>query len=263
MLICFTGIDGSGKSMQARRLVERFNAAGHAAVYVWGGSYSSLTQPLTHLGQRLLGAPITWRDRPSPLTRQLTRVGRRLLKVPAQPQMAGAAPPSAPAIGAQYRAYLSATRRIFRWRLLRSLWLQISLIEHASEIWRIVLPHLLRNRIIVCDRYIYDSIISVAVLAGVDAAELPRLLRIPPLYRVPRPEKWFFLDVPAHVAFERKDDIPDRLFVECREQLYRTAAATLGMQVVDGTAAPDVIAEIIWQSVQPLCAQVARARGRA
>lgn len=248
MIICFAGIDGSGKSLQARRLVERLNAAGHLAVYVWAGSWSSLTRPLTHFGQQLLGAPALWSSGQSRLTRPLTRFGQRLLGVPARP---ASTPGGTLEIGAQYRAYLSSTRRIFKRRLIRGLWLHVSLLEHAGEIWREILPHLLRDRIVVCDRYIYDSIISAAVLAGIDAADLPRLLGAPPAHLVPRPDKWFFLDVPASIAFQRKDDIPDILFLEDRVPLYRKAAATLGMQIVDGTAPPDEIAAIVWEAVQP------------
>jgi len=225
VIICFNGIDGSGKSLQAHALVERLNGAGYPAVYAWLGGESPVTRPLIRLGQRLLRAP----------TVQLTLERRS-------------------DAGTQYRAYIGATRRLFRRRAIRDLWLHISLLEHACEIWLAVLPHLRRDRIVVCDRYLYDTIINVAVLSGADATALSRLLRVPALYRRVRPDKWFLLDVPFQVAFERKDDIPDMLYLARRVPLYRAAGRALGMQVIDGTQAPESIAAVVWRSIQPLLA---------
>jgi dTMP kinase len=230
MLICFNGIDGSGKSFQAQRLVDRLNAAGYPAVYVWGGGQATFTMPFI-------------------------RAGKWLLKGPRKHQLDKSA---GSAVRAQYRDYVATTRRILQRRSIRNGWLQFCLIDHTLEIWRTMLPQLLRKRIVVCDRYIYDSIIRIAVMSGVKAAELSPLLHLPPIYCVPRPSKWFFLDVPAEVAFSRKHDILDIEFLERRIPLYRVAAARLGMQIVDGAAAPDDIAAIIWQSMQPLLPHTAR-----
>lgn len=224
MLICFNGVDGSGKSFQAQRLVERLNAAGYPAVYVWGGGQSSLAMPLI-------------------------RLGKRLLKGPRKHQLSKAADAD---VRAQYQEYTAATRRYLKNGLLRGLWMQIFLADHTLEIWRTIMPHLLRKRIVVCDRYIYDSIIRVAVMSGVAASDLPPLLKLPPIYRIPTPSKWFFLDVPAEIAFQRKDDILDVAFLERRIPMYHAVVAKLGMQVVDGTDAPDEIADVVWRGVQPL-----------
>lgn len=224
MIICFTGIDGSGKTVQARALVARLNAAGHPAVYAWTGGRSYVTRPLIWLAKRLLRAP-----------------------KPASP-----APEAATDKGAQYRSYLSSTRRLFKHKFVAGLWRQISLIEHTGEILVAVLPHVLRGRIVVCDRYIHDSTIGTAVLAGVPATELPQLLRLPALYPVPRPAQWFLIDVPAEVAFCRRDDVVDVAFLEKRIPLYHAAAQALGMDVIDGRPTPEQIADVVWERVQPL-----------
>lgn len=227
MIICITGIDGSGKTLQARLLVERLNAAGYPACYAWTGGRAYLSRPLIWLAKRLLGAPR-----------------------PAQ-QGAGQAPEAAAATRESYRAYLDATRQLFRRGWVRALWRQVTLIEHCAEILAVVLPQLLRGRIVVCDRYIYDSLIGIAVLAGTQPDELPAAMRLGPLYPVPRPALWLLLDVPAEVAFDRRADVVDVEFLERRAPLYRAAAAALGASVIDGEAPPHHVAAEVWRLVQP------------
>ena len=93
----------------------------------------------------------------------------------------------------------------------------------------------------ICDRYIYDSLIGIAVLAG-SGANLPQLFRLSPLYPVPKPDLWFLIDVPAAVAFDRRTDVVDVEFLERRAPLYRTLAQAAGMHTIDGTGTPDEIA---------------------
>lgn len=222
MIVCFNGIDGSGKSLQAQRLVEHLNEAGYPAVYVWNGTRAPVTRWFTRLIKRMLG--VTKVTAPSPV-----------------------APTSS---SKEYRSYLTQTQQIFKRPLVRNIWLHKSLLEHTVEIWARVLPHLLRGRIVVCDRYIFDTVISISVLSNLNPEEVARLLRVSLWYPVPRPTNWFFLDVAAEVGFQRKDDVPDLLFLERRVPLYRTAAAILGMECLDGTALPDEIAVDVLQRVQ-------------
>jgi thymidylate kinase len=224
MLICFTGIDGSGKSFQAQRLVEQLNAAGHPTIYIWSGGRSSLTRPIIRFGKRILKGP-----KKSQLTKAADSETR-----------------------AQYEAYLASTQKLFRNRLIRNIWLNAALLDQTAEIWATILPHLLRNRIVVCDRYIYDFIIRAAIMTGMDTEEFRQHLRLPVFCRVPQPSMWFFLDVPAEVAFNRKDDILDIEFLERRVPLYKIMASHFQVEVVDGTAPPDEITAVIWQSIQPL-----------
>ncbi|HEX6287616.1 MAG TPA: hypothetical protein VFZ66_00420 [Herpetosiphonaceae bacterium] len=220
MLICFNGIDGSGKSLQAHQLVDRLNASGYPAVYVWSGGTG-------------------------PLTRLLARVSKSLLRRRAS------AVPATSETSTPYRAYLSFTQRVFKRRLVRTAWLHLSLLEHMAEIWTTIVPHLIGGRIVVCDRYIYDRLVNIAVLCNTSPEDLTRQLRLARLYWVPQPNKWFFIDVPADVAFSRKDDVPDILFLERRIPLYRTIVGTFKLEVLDGVADPNEIAAVVWQSVQP------------
>ncbi len=227
MIICFNGVDGSGKSLQAQRLVAQLNAAGYPAVHVWTGGKRSLRRPLIRAGKRLLRGGRSSSDNLRPTGGSNASAG-------------------------DYRAYLASTQGILKRRGLYTLWQHISLLEHAVEIWAMVLPHLMRKNIVVCDRYLHDSIVRVAVLAGIDAAQLPHQLRLLGRYPVPRPTIGFLIDVPSEVAFSRKDDIPDIEFLERRVPLYRAAADALNFHTVDGNRSPDQVAAQVWQKVSPL-----------
>jgi thymidylate kinase len=225
MLICFNGIDGSGKSLQAHRLLEQLRAAGYPAVYVWSGGRAPLTRPLAQLSKSILR--------------------RRRSTGAARAEAAASSSQDSP-----YRSYLSFTQGIFKRRLVRTIWLHVSLLEHMGEIWTRIVPHLLRGRIVVCDRYLYDRLVNIAVLCNTGPDELRRQLRVARLYWVPRPRKWFFIDTPADVAFSRKDDVPDILYLERRIPLYETIADAFKLERLDGKADPGELAAHIWQSVQ-------------
>lgn len=223
MVICLNGIDGSGKSSQAHRLVAQLNAAGYPAVYEWGG------------GQRIF-------------RRSLIRLIKRGLKLPSAKRPCAAGEPA----HMSYEAYYERTERVFKHRWLRMAWLHSSLLEHALELWWRILPHLWQGRIVVCDRYLHDSLVRMAVLAGWDECSMLRVARVLRWYAVPRVAKSFWIDVPADVAFARKDDIPALLFLERRIPLYRALAQQQHMVMIDGTQSIEQIATALWMQVAPL-----------
>lgn len=223
MLICFNGIDGSGKSSQAHALVTRLTAAGHSAVYIWSGSRTPLTRPFTRLAKKFL------RRKPDRTT---------------APADQSAAPPAS-------GSYLPATRRLMRFPLARRAWLHFSVGEHALKIWFTVFPHLLRGRIVVCDRYLYDTAITAAMLSGTGPAELATFLRSAARWKVPAPDQWYFLDLPPEVALARKaPDSHELPLLEQRAPLYRTAAAVLGMTVIDASGSESEVADRIFRQFQ-------------
>jgi thymidylate kinase len=227
-LFCLTGIDGCGKSTQVRRLTRRLRAAGRPAVAVWTGGQKTFTGPLVRLGQRRLRAPRRGEDR-----RFVARRG------------------GSREVAAEYTQYLSSSHRLFRrQRLLRRCWTDLSLIEHMLEIDWTVLPHLRKGRTVVCDRYLYRTVVNLAVLLDIPPSDLPRLLRHPTLRLVPRPTLYFLLDVPAEVAYQRKIDLPSIEYLERRVPLYRTLATLTGMPVIDACQDPDMIENQIWTHVE-------------
>jgi thymidylate kinase len=226
LLICFTGIDGCGKSTQVMMLVERLAAEGWDTVRLWTGGNKILSRPIVGAGQRLLRAPRRGRDR-----RYYAR------------DAAGQS------LSEEFSGYIDSSHRLFRHGLLRRAWTDLALFEHALEISLAVTPHLRRGQVVVCDRYIYRTIVNLSVLLDVPVAGLARLLRHPALRLIPRPTWYVLLDVPAEVGYARKQDLPSLEYVERRVPVYRELAAMTGMPVVDATQSPQAIHEQIWDIV--------------
>jgi dTMP kinase len=146
--------------------------------------------------------------------------------------------------------YLSKSNEMFRayWPLRRG-WTDVSLAEHAIEANLAVQPHLRAGRAVICDRYIYKSIVNLAILLDIQMTDLPTLLKHPAVKLVPRPDLYFLMDLPAEVAAARKTDLPSVEYVARRVPVYRALAAYARMPVVDATQPPEVVADAIWADV--------------
>jgi hypothetical protein len=150
----------------------------------------------------------------------------------------------------EFSAYLERSQRMFeRSWILRRGWTDVSLLEHSAEANLAVRPALRKGQAVVCDRYLFKSVVNLAVLMNLRLVELPGLLRHPALRLVPQPTLYFLLDLPAEVGYARKDDLPGIEYVERRVPIYRALAAYAGMPVVDAAQPPDRVAADIWSIV--------------
>jgi thymidylate kinase len=138
--------------------------------------------------------------------------------------------------------------------VLRRGWTDVSLTEHLIEASLAVQPHLRAGRAVICDRYIFKSVVNLAILLDLPLTELPGLLRHPAVKFVPKPDLYFLMDLPASVAAARKTDLPSLEYVARRVPVYRALAAYADMPVVDATQTPEAIADEIWNHVSPILA---------
>jgi dTMP kinase len=234
-LICLTGVDGCGKSTQARLLTERLRDAGWDAVTVWTGGRPYVSRPLVRLVKRRLRAPMQ------------------------QPDGSFEARGAGLEASEEFGEYLTKSNAMFRkhW-LLRRGWTDVSLFEHMAEANLAVQPHLRAGRAVVCDRYLYKSIVNLAILLDLEVTRLPTLLKHPALWMVPKPDLYFLLDLPAEVAAARKTDLPSIEYVARRVPVYRSLAAYSDMPVVDATQSPADVSDAIWARVSSCIAQLER-----
>jgi thymidylate kinase len=234
-LVCLTGIDGCGKSTQARLLADRMRADGWDVAQVWTGGRPYISRPLVKLVKRRFKAPVQHAD------------GRFESR-----EVAGGSAAD------DFSQYLQRSNAMFeRWWILRRGWTDVSLFEHAAEANLAVQPELRAGRAVVCDRYLLKSVVNLAVLFDLPLIALPGLLRHPALRLVPQPTAYILIDVPASVGFERKHDLPSIEYVSRRVPIYRALAAYTGMPVVDGSRPVGVVADEVWEIVR------ARLRGEA
>ena len=214
-VIALSGIDGSGKSSQARAAEDALVRLGHPAEAVWmpitantavRGASSALRTTLRSL-RRLPG--VGGLDRKA-------AAGGSFLATP------GAARPAGPATRL-WVAYVALANAFTHRRLAR------------------------RSDVVVFDRYVLDSIVRMRYLWGDRFALATWLVR-----RVsPRPSIAFLLDVPAAKAHDRKPEQWTEAELARFRELYLEEAERLGVTVLDGTLPQEElsarIAEEAWQ----------------
>jgi thymidylate kinase len=181
MLVTFSGVDGCGKTTQARALQSAFETCLLRANYTWsrGGSASWITF-LNRWIRRQTGA--------------------------AQAQTAEAK------VQARQEQLRSPWKRwTWSWLTAGELLLQYT--------WQVTLP-LLRGRVVICDRYVDDALADWSAYFGEVAVErrlAARLLHA----LTPRPRRAYWLDAPAEVARSRSPDGLPVHFLDAQSATYR------------------------------------------
>jgi thymidylate kinase len=203
LLVALSGIDGAGKSSQARWLADSLTALGADVEVVWNDM-------LGNRALNLLGAPA------KALLRLAGHRGERLARYDDAPPQSDA--PAASAV--------------------RSVWSMIVTLANALEQQVVATRSLGRGRVIVFDRSPLDLAVRMLVLYRTHAEAQRRLIQL----AAPRPDLAFFLDIPAEVSLARKNDIWSASQLHEHTMLYSALAPTFGVRRLDGQRPPDEIA---------------------
>lgn len=191
-LICLSGPDGVGKTTQARILVQHLNSQGVAARYQWLRFNHLFTLPL--LGyMRIAGIS----------KKEVTRDG-------------------------------NAIRRL---DLSRSEWLRT--LFHAATLIDMLIGSIVKIRIpavfgrtIVCDRFVIDTIVDVAIAEGdttfFQSATGTALMRL-----VPNRTMTVVMTDQPEVLMNRRAEIPSKAEISHKIDLYFAVAASIGIKPLD------------------------------
>ncbi len=199
-LICLTGIDGSGKTTQAKRLVEWLQANGVKSVYVWSRGEEKIGKIFIFLGRKAIGTSKKEIDNNA----------------------------------IAYQEYQSRKSRLFRNPLVRFAWSSMVRAEHLWQISQSVRQYLNQGYLVVCDRYIWDSTIDLALSLNEGPQWLGGRMNQITWALAPKPAAAFLIDIPAEEAMRRKDDIPSLDYVQRRVDYYRFLSKNQRMVVIDG-----------------------------
>jgi dTMP kinase len=213
LLVALSGIDGAGKSSQARWLAESLTALGVDAEVVWNDL-------LGNQALKILSAP------PRALSRLAGRGGERMAQW-------DDAPPHADDVTA------SGVRASgVRASGARRAWSMIVTLANALEQQIVATRSLARGRVVVFDRSPLDLAVRMQVLYRANIRAQRRLIQL----TAPRPDVAFLLDIPAEVSLTRKQDVwaPTQLVEQA--SLYRELAPGFGVRPIDGQRPPDEIA---------------------
>ena len=202
-LICVTGIDGAGKTTLARSIAAALRQAGWPAVYVYGRIYPALSRLLMALGRAtLLRKDDQWRD---------------------------------------YRAYSTSKKQAMRSPYLAWPYTLAILLDYYVQIWWKLLPHLFGRRIVVSDRYIYDTVISdltahLDYSPGQTERAIERGLKL-----LPTPLLTILVDIPEEIAISRKTDVPHIDYLKERRGSYLALDTRPEVERIDGTNPPESV----------------------
>jgi thymidylate kinase len=203
--VALSGLDGSGKSTQAVALRDALVDAGVSTAVVW-----------TKLGGT------TWTADVAARLKGALRLGHQV----------GPSPRTYPS-GARDDQVDTGTLLRRRSRAVTWVWTLVLVADNVRAHRRAVRDA--GASVVVCDRYVLDSVASLRHKYG----DRPYRLHVLLLRRLsPSPSSAWYLDVPAAVALARKPEQFDLPQLEALAACYRTAAEALGVRRVDGAGAP-------------------------
>jgi thymidylate kinase len=195
-VIALSGLDGAGKSSQARALGDALERLGFGVRIVW-----------TPIGN-------------NPLQRRIASAAKRVLGKGSDERMLSTRGEATSAPGAH--------------GLAAATWATVGAGFNGGHHLRSAAADVARGRIVIFDRYVLDSLVQIRFAYGTARPlRLPRALvrglSIPPA-------RAFLLDVRPETALARKDDRWTLDDLKRQAQLYREEAARLGVTRLDGEA---------------------------
>ena len=197
MLVTLSGIDGSGKTIQANMLKRAFGECDIKARIVWNrGGSSRLTDLIIALVKPLLR-------------------GEQGLDTTSDTREAKVA-----------RKSFWLRRPGLRWG-----WSVLVVLDLLLSYWARVSWPLSWGQVVICDRYAYDALVELAVLSG--GLEIARSFEAKLLLGLsPRPRLAYLLDAGPAIAHERKPD-EELEFLEAQAAAYRQMAPAWGLRILD------------------------------
>ena len=92
----------------------------------------------------------------------------------------------------------------------------------------------MRHKNIVCDRYIYDTVVDLATDLNYSDSKRNSVLRNF-LRLSPKPDMIFLIDLPEEIAYQRKTDVPSINYLRERREIYLNIGKECGMTLLDGS----------------------------
>ena len=198
IFICFTGIDGAGKTTLAKFLINYLRKEGIQATYVYSRYVPILLRPIMFIGKLLF-----FRDKD---------------------------------FYRDYSEYSNTKKTTSKQHpLLSRLYQHLLLFDYSFQIlFKIKLP-LLFGKNIVCDRYIHDTIVTdLSVDFNYSKKDVKNSLN-KILYLFPMPDILFLIDLPEEIAHKRKDDVPSVDYLRDRRKMYLYIGNEYKMTILDGS----------------------------
>lgn len=196
-MICFMGLDGSGKSTSIEYACRQLKSRGYKVEIVRAAYVIVFLRGVITLGKKLL------------------------MKKDSDP------------FSGDYRAYLESLRRNADRGGVYQIFSFLTTMEFKAQIFFQIRLKRWLGRTLLVDRYIYDNVVTYAANLDLGEEYMEKTMN-GKWKRVPRPDKIIYIQTPVEVCCARKDDIPDPLYLEIRQPRYETVARMYGADVISG-----------------------------
>lgn len=136
---------------------------------------------------------------------------------------------------ADYKKYITKKTGFSRkHKVFGTMYAVLWLIDYSIQVLCKVNNVVGRYDITIIDRYLFDIVVNICILAGWPIEQANKLLRL--LFRFhPEPDVIIFIDVSEEIAFSRKDDIQSIYYLRERRELYLLLARHWNFFIIDGT----------------------------
>ncbi len=218
-LVYLAGLDGSGKSTQAQLYASQARKRGEVWDYRWARWEPFITSPLMRLARWILG-------------RGAKRGSSR------------------PRDDAGYEDFTQGKQRVFRSAWRRKVWTTVVLLEYLPQAWWRLGGSRLSGERILCDRYLPDLWVDLAVNFASGPAGIEALAHHPLCRLFPRIDRMIFLDVDPRIGFERKNDGTPLAYLEERRPLYLALETVLPFQRVNANGSVEEVAKGLREAME-------------
>ncbi len=218
IFICFIGIDGSGKTSLARELVESTPRLGIKSKYV------------------------RCRFESFKLLRIFIEIVKILLAISGKKRMDNSPE------GTTDRRQLLANP------LLSKVYENLVLLDYFWQILLKVRLQLAFGINIICDRYVYDTVVDLAVDFGSTESQIQKMLG-KFLHLAPKPDLVFLVDLPTEIAYQRNLPKSDGLrmdYISERRDVYLTLGKRQEITVLNGAQSLEGLWDLVWNEVSIL-----------
>lgn len=199
-LICFIGIDGSGKTTLCKSLTNELKNRGVPSRYVYGRFLPKITAPVFKV-----------------LSPFMIKKNTRIVTKNAQNSMKG--------------------NNILKNQIISYIYITGVLFDQILQILlKVCLPSLFKKEeIVVCDRWFFDTaLLDIGVPCGYDNKRIIRFIqRFLPLF--PKAHLVFLVVVPPKIAEKRKKDLWQVTELQKLQHSYLSIGKAFGAICIDGT----------------------------
>lgn len=201
LLVCFSGIDGSGKTTLCKEVVSELRSRKIPSRYVYGRFLPAFVAPVF----KVISTLILRKGDQQEHRYDRSEIKKRLLRNPI---------------------------------LFKLFWIGILVDQSLRILVKVYLPSILIKKVIICDRYLLDTVIlDIARDCGLSKYEITRLLQ-QCLSIFPQADLVFVMNVPPRIAFQRKSDVYSIEMLEQLSNMYLSIGKEFGAIIIDGTKSP-------------------------